>query len=83
MAKLLNRLLYEEKRSIYLLRLKCLKTNYGSRNILDDTPRHLLEDIGDFCFSGIVTGPLVVTPKDSEPFEVTNYENVVTIFNKA
>ena len=44
-----------------------------SGNILDDTPKHLLEDIGDFNLWNITAGPLVVTLKGSIQFEVKKY----------
>ena len=64
------------------LKMKCLKPNCGSGNTIDDTPKHLPEDIGDFNLWNIIAGPLVPTPKGSTQFEAKNYEHAVEIFNQ-
>ena len=82
-AKLLNRFLHDKDGPVQSLRLKCLKLKCGSCNVLEDTRKHLPDDIDNFCLSGIIAGPLIVIPKGSQKFEVPNYEKVVELFNQA
>ena len=63
--------------------MKCLKLKCDSGNVLKDTPKHLPDDIDNFCLSDIIAGPLTVISKASQKFEVLNYEKVVKHFNQA
>ena len=63
--------------------IKCLKPKCDSGNILEDTSKHLPDDIDNFCLSDIIAGPLTVISKASQKFEVLNYEKVVELFNQA
>ena len=68
--------------SVDLLKMKCLKPKCGSDNIIDNTPKHLPEDIGDFIFWNIIAGPLVVALKCSTQIEVKNNNKYVEIVNQ-
>ena len=68
--------------SVDLLKMKCLEPKCGSGNIIDSTPKHLPEDIGDINLWNIIAGPFPVTPKGSTQFEVKNYKHVVEIFHQ-
>ena len=37
--------------------MKCLKLKCDSGNVLEDTPKHLPDDIDNFCLSDIIAGP--------------------------
>ena len=63
--------------------MKGLKPKCGSGNVLEGTPKHLPDDIENFCLSDIIAGPLTVIPKGSQKFEVPNYEKAVKFFNQA
>ena len=62
--------------------MKFLKPKCGSGNILEDTPKHLPDDIDNFCLSDIIAGSLTVIPKGSQKFDVPNYEKMVELFNQ-
>ena len=82
-VKLLNMFLHDKDGPVQSLRTKCLKPKCGSGNVLKDTPKHLPDDIDNFCLNDIIPGLLTVIPKGSQKFEVPNYEKVVELFNQA
>ena len=82
-VKLLDRLLHDKDGPVQSFRTKCLKPKCGSGNVLKDTPKHLPDDIDNFCLSDIIAGPLTVIPEGSQKFEVPNYEKVGKLFNQA
>ena len=55
--KLLNRFLHDKDGPVQSFRIKCLKPKCGSDNVLEDTPKHLPDDIDNFCLSDIIAGP--------------------------
>ena len=82
-AKVINRFLHDENGPVDKLRMRCLKPKYGSGNLLQDTPWHLPDDVDDFSLTDVISGPLIVTPKGSENFEVKDYDKAIELFNQA
>ena len=81
--KLLNRFFRHKDVPVQSFLMKCLKPKCDSGNTLEDTSKHLPDDIDNFCLSDIIAGPLTVISKASQKFEVLNYEKVVELFNQA
>ena len=73
-------LLVDEEGPVNKIRMKCLKPKSGSWPILDDTPKHLGDDLWDICLNDIVMGSVEVTPKGSTQFIVPDYENIVAYY---
>ena len=78
-GKLLSRSLEED--GTVKLEMRCLKPKVGSGTELDDTPQHL-PDVGYFALKDVIRGPIDVIPKRSNKFEVPEYEDIATFYNK-
>jgi hypothetical protein len=81
-AKFIRRFLDDDGGPIDSIEMRCLMPKNGSGDILEDTPDHLPDDIGQFKMMDVIAGPLTVTPVPPQKFVVKGYDRLVVFFDK-
>ena len=81
-AKLIHQFIVDDGGPIDILQMRYLMPKNGSGNVLDDTPLHLPDDVGDFKMKDVIAGPLTVTPTPPRKFIVEDYDRLVELYHK-
>ena len=79
-AKLLNRFLEDKNNPVDEFAMRCLKPKFDTGNVLEDMPKHLPPEDGNFKLWQFIAHPLEVIPKGSSHFVVPDYQSVLCNF---